>query len=96
MIEVGPISCCSHPEALVVIAAVPLCQAEMLQGMLAEEFFAASSGEEADDMLCDSGVFGADWFDDQQFLDYLPLRCACVMDCRDAIGLMQEVGHVVL
>lgn len=25
----------------------------------------------------------------------LPLRCACLMECPDAIALMQEVGDVV-
>ena len=47
-------------------------------------------------MLCNEDVFSADQWYDQEFFDFLPLRCACVMDCQDAIYLMQEVGHVVL
>ena len=33
---------------------------------------------------------------DQVLSGAFPLRCACVMDCADAVSLVQEVGHVVL
>ena len=32
---------------------------------------------------------------DQVLPGAFPLRCACVMDCADAVSLVQEVGHVV-
>ena len=97
MTETGSVSCCSHPEALVVIAAVPLCQVEVLDNLLTQELldrgvFSGSAPE----------VFGnlAFSYDDMEFdqaaYELLPLRCASVMDCCDAVALMQEVGHVVL
>ena len=92
MVEIGSRSCCSHPQALVVIAAIPLCQAEALQSVLEDEHLDNCSGGG----LGNEDVFSADQWYDQEFFDFLPLRCACVMDCQDAICLMQEVGHVVL
>ena len=96
MVEIGSRSCCSHPQALVVIAAIPLCQAEALQSVLEDECLEDCSDGGLGNMLCNEDVFSANQWYNQEFLDFLPLRCACVMDCQDAIGLMQEVGHVVL
>lgn len=97
MTEIGSVSCCSRPEALVVIAAVPLCQVEVLDSLYARDLFEGG-------MFSDSApeVFGnlAFSYDDMEFdqaaYELLPLRCAAVMDCCDAVALMQEVGHVVL
>lgn len=96
MVEIGSRSCCSHPQALVVIAAIPLCQAEALQSVLEDERLDNCSDDGLGNMLCNEDVSSDDQWYNQVFLDFLPLRCACVMDCQDAICLMQEVGHVVL
>ena len=97
----GSVSCCAQPGALVVIAALPLCQLrdalDAMEYQLFEEGFVPVG----------RGVGGADdWpeFDQLGFgsaLDRVlpgafPLQCACVMDCADAVSLVQEVGHVVL
>lgn len=97
----GSVSCCAQPGALVVIAALPLCQLrdalDAMEYQLFEEGFVPVG----------RGVGGADdWpeFDklgygsafDQVLPGAFPLRCACVMDCADAVSLVQEVGHVVL
>lgn len=97
MTEVGSVSCCSHPEALVVIAAVPLCQIEVLDSLLAGASleggaFNGSSLEEFNN----PALSFEDMESDQAAYEFLPLRCASVMDCCDAVALMQEVGHVVL
>ena len=96
----GSMSCCAQPGALVVMAALPLCQ---LRDAL----------ESVEYQLFEQGVFRgrcdvddvAGWpeFDrseyesalDQVLPGAFPLRCACVMDCADAVSLVQEVGHVV-
>ena len=96
MVEVGRNSCCSHPEALVVIAAIPLCQAETLQGMLQEELCMQQGADSCDNTWRSQGLADVEQFYDQDLFGFMPLRCACVMDCQDAICLMQEVGHVVL
>lgn len=97
----GSVSCCAQPGALVVIAALPLCQLrdtfDSMEYQLLDEGF----------IPVGCGVEGArDWQDvdrleygsalDQVFSGAFPLRCACVMDCADAVSLVQEVGHVVL
>lgn len=96
MVEIGSRSCCSHPQALVVVAAIPLCQAEVLQSVLEDECLENCSDGGFGSMLCNEEAFNADEWYEQGLLEFLPLRCACVMDCQDAICLMQEVGHVVL
>lgn len=97
----GSVSCCAQPGALVVIAALPLCRLrdalDSMEYQLFEEGFIPMG----------RGVEGAhDWseFDqlgygsalDQVLPGAFPFRCACVMDCADAVSLVQEVGHVVL
>lgn len=97
----GSVSCCAQPGALVVIAALPLCRLcdtlDSMEYQLFEEGF----------IPVGCGVEGArDWQDvdrleygsalDQVLSGAFPLRCACVMDCADAVSLVQEVGHVVL
>lgn len=97
----GSVSCCAQPGALVVIAALPLCQLrdtlDSMEYQLLDEGF----------IPVGCGVEGArDWQDvdrleygsalDQVLSGAFPLRCACVMDCADAVSLVQEVGHVVL
>lgn len=97
----GSVSCCAQPGALVVIAALPLCQLRdtldsMEYQLLEGGFIPAGYGAEG----------ACDWPDidrveygsaiDQVLSGAFPLRCACVMDCADAVSLVQEVGHVVL
>ena len=97
----GSVSCCAQPGALVVIAALPLCQLrdalDSMEYQLFEEGFipVGCDGEGADDWReFDQLGFGSAL--DQVLPDAFPLRCACVMDCADAVSLVQEVGHVVL
>ena len=88
----GSVSFCAQPGALVVIAALPLCQLrdtlDSMEYQLFEGgFIPAGYGAES----------ACDWPDiDQVLSGAFPLRCACVMDCADAVSLVQEVGHVVL
>lgn len=97
----GSVSCCAQPGALVVIAALPLCQLhdalDSMEYQLFEEGFVPVGYD---------GEGAYDW-PDLDHLEYgsaldrvlpgaFPLRCACVMDCADAVSLVQEVGHVVL
>lgn len=96
----GSMSCCAQPGALVVIAALPLCQLHdaldsMEYQLLEQGVFRGR---------CDvDGIAGWPEFDrseyesalDQVLPGAFPLRCACVMDCADAVSLVQEVGHVV-
>ena len=81
----GSASCCAQPGALVVIAALPLCQ-----------FIPVGyDGEGAHDWPdLDHLEYGSAL--DRVLPGAFPLRCACVMDCADAVSLVQEVGHVVL
>lgn len=96
----GSMSCCAQPGALVVIAALPLCQLHdaldsMEYQLLEQGVFRGR---------CDvDGIAGWPEFDRSEYESALnqvlpgafPLRCACVMDCADAVSLVQEVGHVV-
>ena len=97
----GSMSCCAQPGALVVIAALPLCQLRNTFDSMEYQLF-----EEGLAQGC-CGVEGVvDWPEldqlgyesalDQVVPGAFPLRCACVMDCADAVSLVQEVGHVVL
>ena len=97
----GSVSCCAQPGALVVIAALPLCQLRDTLDSMEYQLF------EGGFISAGYGAEGAcDWPDidrveygsaiDQVLSGAFPLRCACVMDCADAVSLVQEVGHVVL
>lgn len=97
----GSVSCCAQPGALVVIAALPLCQLrdalDSMEYQLFEEGFipVGCDGEGADDWPdVDRLEYGSAI--DQVLSGAFPLRCACVMDCADAVSFVQEVGHVVL
>lgn len=97
----GSVSCCAQPGALVVIAALPLCHLRDTLDSMEYQLF------EGGFIPAGYGAEGAcDWPDidrveygsaiDQVLSGAFPLRCACVMDCADAVSLVQEVGHVVL
>ena len=97
----GSDSCCAQPGALVVIAALPLCQLRNALDSMEYQLF------EGGFIPVGFGFEGAvDWPEldqlgfgsalDQVLPGVFPLRCACVMDCADAVSLVQEVGHVVL
>lgn len=97
----GSVSCCAQPGALVVIAALPLCQLHDALDAMEYQLF------EGGFIPAGYGAEGAcDWPDvdrleygsaiDQVLSGAFPLRCACVMDCADAVSFVQEVGHVVL
>ena len=79
---------CNAPESLVVIMAFPLCdidrEPEDSEAPLSLE---VSLDEESSaiDLYAEALQEGC----------VLPLRCACLMECPDAIALMQEVGDVV-
>ncbi|WP_461545939.1 hypothetical protein [Senegalimassilia anaerobia] len=97
----GSVSCCAQPGALVVIAALPLCQLRDTLDSMEYQLFEGGfipvgyDGEVAHDWQdLDHLEYGSalDWVLPGAF----PLRCACVMDCADAVSLVQEVGHVVL
>lgn len=97
----GSASCCAQPGALVVIAALPLCQLhdalDSTEYQLSEEGFTpvGYDGEGAHDWPdLDHLEYGSAL--DRVLPGAFPLRCACVMDCADAVSLVQEVGHVVL
>ena len=97
----GSVSCCAQPGALVVIAALPLCQLrdtlDSMEYQLFEESFipVGYDGEGAHDWQdLDHLEYGSAL--DRVLPGAFPLRCACVMDCADAVSLVQEVGHVVL
>ena len=97
----GSMSCCAQPGALVVVAALPLCQAqvafETAQQKLLENVCAEPRGSDRglrDEGACDSFAYDAAF--DGFLSEAFPLRCACVMDCSEAVSLVQEVGHVVL
>lgn len=79
---------CSTSESLVVIMAFPLCDLDRAQGDAGELLsLELSLGEDSSaiDMYAEALQEGC----------VLPLRCACLMECPDAIALMQEVGDVV-
>ena len=97
----GSVSCCAQPGAWVVIAALPLCQLHDALDAMEYQLF-----EEGFIPVGYDGEGARDW-PDLDHLEYgsaldrvlpgaFPLRCACVMDCADAVSLVQEVGHVVL
>lgn len=97
----GSASCCAQPGALVVIAALPLCQLHDALDSMEYQLF-----EEGFTPVGYDGEGAHDW-PDLDHLEYgsaldrvlpgaFPLRCAYVMDCADAVSLVQEVGHVVL
>lgn len=97
----GSASCCAQPGALVVIAALPLCQLhdalDSMEYQLFEEGFipVGYDGEGAHDWPdLDHLEYGSAL--DRVLPGAFPLRCACIMDCADAVSLVQEVGHVVL
>ena len=96
----GSTSCCAQPGALVVMAALPLCQ--LRDALESVEYQLLEQGVFRE--RCDvDGTAGWPEFDrseyesalDQVLPGAFPLRCACVMDCADAVSLVQEVGHVV-
>ena len=97
----GSVSCCAQPGALVVIAALPLCQLHDALDAMEYQLF-----EEGFIPVGYDGEGACDWPDidrleygsaiDQVLSGAFPLRCAFVMDCADAVSLVQEVGHVVL
>ncbi|WP_294418178.1 hypothetical protein [uncultured Senegalimassilia sp.] len=97
----GSTSCCAQPGALVVIAALPLCQLhnalESMEYQLFEEgLIQGRCGTEGAADWPGFDQIGYDPALDQVLSGVFPLRCACVMDCDDAVSLVQEVGHVVL
>lgn len=97
MIEVGSVSCCSNPEALVVIAAVPLCQVEVLESCFTQGAFCGGALADFTSETFNNLSGLLDEYDcEQAAYEALPLRCASLMGCQDAVALMQEVGHVVL
>ena len=97
----GSVSCCAQPGALVVIAALPLCQLRNALDSMEYQLFEggfipagfgfedAADWPELNQLGCESAL-------DRVLPGAVPLRCACVMDCADAVSLVQEVGHVVL
>ena len=96
----GSMSCCSQPGALVVVAALPLCQAqaalESVEQRLLESGLVASRGFAEPPDWRQSYSFACENVLDQALSETFPLRCACIMDCADAVSLVREVGHVVL
>lgn len=79
-------SCCAHPEALVVVAAVPLCQVDASEDLLSKVATRIACSPSSD--------FSPHTASDAAFPEGLPLRCAAVMPCSDALALVEEVGHV--
>lgn len=79
---------CSVSESLVVIMAFPLCDVDHDQGD-AEALLSLDITLNEESSAIDRYV------DVLQEGCVLPLRCACLMECPDAIALMQEVGDVV-
>ncbi len=79
---------CVEPESLVVIMAFPLCDlfSEQKDAEPFCSFEMATQGEMGALDACAGAVREG---------CALPLRCACFMDCADAVALMQEVGDVV-
>lgn len=98
MSAMGSESCCSNSGALVVVAALPLCQAQLmfddLDPCYLEESVFPVSRVNAPEIPFDVENL-EEPFSESVFVP-APYRCACVMDCADAIALMQEVGHVEL
>ncbi len=73
------LECCEVPEALLVMAALPVCDMpQTAEGSL--------SGPPVDSLRCDAAC-------DLQCV--FPMRCAAIMDCDEALDLMEEVGDVV-
>lgn len=74
-------SCCSHPEALVVINVVPLCGVDTPEGLM----IAAAAAKEL-----------ASPFDPSDLRAGRPLRCVAALSCSEALALVKEAGHVLL
>lgn len=73
------LDCCNTPEALLVMAALPVC--DMVQS--------------AKTLCHDSPLAFCDLGDPPVSQCVFPLRCAAVMDCGSVLDLMEGVGDVV-
>ena len=97
------VPCCADAEALVLIAAIPLCQVDSSEELLrfvAERIAAPDGGVSAPELASLAFTGGDPLADDLLGCDApsascgVPLRCAAAMPCADALQLLRDVGHV--